>query len=443
MRIGDGIRRVIGRTRGAREGDSAFRGVELFLLVLAAGIALAAPAPLPLRAGGGLGWAELAQPLALIGACAALHVTFVVRGRGEDQVLLPIVCVLMGLSLALSQRLAPSPDIAARQGMWTLLACAAIGVVAHFPADLRLLRRYRHTIAAGGIALVALTLVAGRPAMPGGPRLWLSIGGVTFQPSELLKLVLVIYLAGYLAERGELLTESRLRAGRLLLPPLPYLAPLAAILGMSLVLLAAQGDLGAALLLFAIALALLYAATGKLGLVVLGSSAFAAGAVLLYHTVPIVRTRLSLWLDPWADPSGLGYQPIQALMALGAGGIAGTGLGFGMPDAIPAAHTDFVYVAIVEELGLAGGSALLLLYGLLCVRGYRIAVRAAGEFPALLAGGLSTALAVQTLLIIGGDLRLVPLTGITLPFLSHGGSSMLISAVSAGLLLRVSRGERG
>lgn len=421
-------------------GGRAFRGTELLLLLSASAVALVAPAPLPLREAGRIGVWDLAPTIVLIGAFVVLHFVLVVRGRGEDEVIAPLVLFLTGLSLALSRHLAP--DLADRQLAWTILAVCTMAVVAVAPFDPRLLRRYRYTWAIAGIALVGLTLVAGRPGPLGGPRLWLSAGGLSFQPSEALKLLLVVFLAAYLSERRELIAERHLRIGPLSAPPIAYLAPLGVVFGASLALLAVQGDLGAALLLFAIALAMLYLASGRAGTAALGMVAFALAAIVLHRFIPIVQLRTALWLDPWSDPQGLGYQSIQALMTVGAGGVIGTGLGAGLGAAsLPAVHTDFVFAAVAEELGLAGASAVLAAYALLALRGLRIALSASTPFAGLLAAGLTTALAIQTAIIVGGTLRLIPLTGITLPFLSHGGSSMLVSAVSAGLLLRISTGE--
>lgn len=418
-----------------------WRGTELLLLLLAGGIALSASLPLALRDRGGLAPADLALPLALVGGVAVLHLALGLRGRGEDELILPLLLVLTGLAMAFSQRLAPA--LAGRQLAWQLLAVAALAAVLLIPFDLYWLQRYRYTWAALGLGLVALTLVAGRPAIPGGPPLWLGIGSLRFQPAEALKLLLVVWLAAYLTERRELLAGAATRIGPLRLPPLPYLAPMAIVLGLSLLLLAAQGDLGAALLLYAITLGMLYLASGRASYVLFGLVAFLAGAWLLYRTVGIVEARATLWLDPWSDAQGGGYQLVQALMAFAAGGLMGRGIGFGAPTAIPAVHTDFVYAAIVEEMGLAGAMAVLTVFGLLFLRGFRAASRAEAPFERLLAAGLVLALAVQTLIILGGNLRVIPLTGITLPFVSHGGSSLLVSAIGLGLVLRISAERRG
>lgn len=417
-------------------GRRGLRLVELGLGAVAAGIAIAAALPLSMRPDGGFALAALRPALMLVAAFAVVHIGLCLRGRGADQRVLPILLALTGIGLAFSQRLAPA--LAGRQWWWVLAGVAMIGLAALAPFDLRLLQRYRYSWAFLGIALVSLTLVAGQSAVPGGPRLWLAVGGFTFQPSEALKLLVVFFLAGFLEDKREILSEASLRIGRLRLMPIPYLAPLAVMLGLSLALLFAQRDLGAALLLFSISLGMLYLASARPEFVAAGLAVFALGAWLLHHEIAVVQTRVAIWRDPWSDPSDTGYQLIQGLMAVGAGGIFGTGIGQGLPTAVPAVHTDFIFAAIVEEIGLAGAGAILLLYGLLFMAGFRIAIRARTPLGQLLAAGLTFGLAIQTLIILGGVLKLIPLTGVTLPFMSHGGTSMLVSGITAGLLLRIS-----
>lgn len=413
-----------------------FRAAELLLLGLGAGIALVAALPLA-SAESGAGLAALRPALLLIGGFLLLHLALSLVGRGSDEIIVPLVFVLMGLGLALNQRVAPA--LAGRQAVWLLVGLGILAAASCLPYPLRPLKRYRYSWAILGILLVALTLVAGHGAVAGGPRLWLGIGGLSFQPSEVLKLLLVIFLAGYLEDKREVLSRSNLHLGPLRIMPLPYLAPLAVLLGLSLALLAAQGDLGAGLLLFTIALGMLYLASGRPAFVLAGLALFAAGAWLLYRYFGIVQTRVAIWRDPWADPSGTGYQLIQGLMALAAGGFGGTGLNQGLPTLIPAVHTDFIYAAAAEELGLAGATAILMLYLLLALRGFRVALRAPTVFGQLLAAGLTLALSIQCLIILAGVVKLIPLTGITMPFLSYGGTSVLTSALAVGLILRLSR----
>jgi cell division protein FtsW (lipid II flippase) len=403
---------------------------------LASGVTLSAAMLLDLAREGQADPAGLLAPIGLCALFFLLHLSLVLRGWQADPLFLPCLLVLMGLSLSMQRRLAPA--LADRQTAWLVVGVIALGLACHLPLPWRSLRRYRYTWAALGIALVGFTLVAGRSATPGGPALWLGLGSLSFQPAELLKLLLVVFLAGYLEDRRELLSQAELRIGPLRLMPLAYLAPLGVVLGASLAILGVQGDLGAALLLYAITLGMLYLASLRASYVIGGLGLFAFGAWLLHGMLAIVRLRASIWLDPWSDAHDSGYQLIQGLMAIAGGGVTGTGIGLGAATSIPAVHTDFVYAAVVEELGLAGASALLLIYALIVLRGLRIAAQLQEPFQQLLAGGLAIALGVQTLVIVGGVIKLIPLTGITLPYLSYGGTSMLTSAVAVGLLLRLS-----
>jgi cell division protein FtsW (lipid II flippase) len=286
-----------------------------------------------------------------------------------------------------------------------------------------------------GLLLVVVAAVFGVEI--NGARLWLRIGPFQFQPVELLKILLVVYLATYLDERRSLIGHHYYVRG-LRLPPLPYLIPILLMWGLTIGLIVVQKDLGAALLFFTIFLAMLFLLTGRVSYVVVGLVAFGLGAAALYPLFGHVQARVDAWRDPWADPFGSGYQMVQALYSLASGGLAGAGLGQGDPTAVPESHTDFIFTALGEELGLLGALALLLCYALLALRGYQIALRARDGFQQLLAAGLTTAIVVQALIITGGTTGLIPLTGITLPFISYGGSSTLVNFAMIGILLRVS-----
>ena len=384
----------------------------------------------------------------------AVHLAFVVTGRRTDQVLLPVVGLLGGLGLLLMQRLPQGLvtqtfgglelGLGHAQLLWLLLALGVVGTLGIVVRSDRWLRLYKYTWAAAGIALLLLTFVLGREV--NGQRLTLEIGPLAGQPSELLKVILVVFLAGYLSENRSLLTEESTRLGPLRLPPLPYLAPMAAMWAIALGIVVVQRDLGAALLFFTVFLFLLYVATGRPGYVVVGIVLFLAGSFVLYHLVGTVQTRVDIWLDPFKDPQGTGYQIIQALYAFARGGLLGTGLGAGLPTIngalpIPEVHTDFPLAALGEELGLVGVMAILGLFLVVVERGLRIAASAADEFRALLAAGLSLVIGTQAFIIAAGNLKLIPLTGITLPFISYGGSSLLVNGVIVGLLLALS--DRG
>ncbi len=384
----------------------------------------------------------------LLGLLVA-HLALVVSGRRTDQVLLPTVGLLGGVGLLLMERLPQSlagslGGLAQTQLVWLLIGLAVLTILAVAVRNDAWLRRYKYTWAAAGVGLLLLTFVLGRDV--NGARLSIAIGPVTGQPSELLKVVLVVFFAGYLSENRPLLVEESTRIGPIRLSPLPYLAPMVAMLAIALGIVIVERDLGAALLFYTVFLLLLYVATSRPSYVILGVLAFLAGAAVLYELpslFPIIRTRIDVWLNPFADPAGAGYQIVQALHAFARGGIIGTGLGAGLPTIggrppIPALHTDFPLAALGEELGFVGIMAILGLYLVLIERGLRIAASAHDEFRALLAAGLSLVIGVQAFIIAAGNLKLIPLTGITLPFISYGGSSLLANAVVAGLLIALS-----
>jgi cell division protein FtsW (lipid II flippase) len=375
-------------------------------------------------------WRDIWVSLAFVALLYGMHFWFSAMGFRGDQTLLPLVATLAGLGLVMIMRLQPAlarRDVALANLAPRQIAFMALGfllmwaMVAIFRRHhLSLLRRYKYTWAVLAILLAAATMVFG--VERNGARLWFSIFGISFQPSEILKIVLVIFLAAYLDDKRELLM-SPYRVGPLRLPPLPYLLPMLLMWGASLLVLVVEKDLGSALLFFGIFLSMLYVASGQLLYVGAGLAAFAAGAVGAYRAFGHVRVRVETWLNPWADPLDSGYQIIQATYALATGGLFGSGLALGSPTWIPEVHSDFIFPAIGEELGLMGTLGVLALYLILVYRGFAIALAARDGFSRLLAVGLSTTLALQTLIIIGGTIRLIPLTGITLPFISAGGGA--------------------
>ena len=428
---------------------------ELGLLLAAAGALLLGSLSLGLTRTGSPSLAHPAGLVAYLGALAAVHVALVVAGRRVDEVLLPTVGLLGGIGLLLAERLPQdlvvqqfgpvALGLATLQLIWLVLALAIVAVVAITVRSDRWLRLYKYTWAALGLGLLLLTFVFGSDV--NGSRLTLDLGPVSGQPSELLKVILVVFFAAYLAENRVLLADARVRvAGRLTLPPAPYLLPAGLMLALALGIVVIQHDLGAALLFFAVFLCLFYLATGSKVDVVLGIGLFLVGFVVLALVFPHVRDRVATWLDPWADPLGTGYQTIQALHAFARGGLLGTGLGAGLPMIggnlpIPAVHTDFPLAALGEELGMAGVLAILSCYLVVVARGLRIAAAAADDFRALLTAGLALVIGVQAAIIAAGNLKLIPLTGITLPFISYGGSSLLVNGLIVGLLLAFS--DRG
>ncbi|MHB1131896.1 MAG: FtsW/RodA/SpoVE family cell cycle protein [Chloroflexota bacterium] len=365
-----------------------------------------------------------------------LHFWLSFIGSKADPLLLPVAGGLTAIGLVIVARL--DNEALWRQTVWVGLGAAVTTLATVVLSDPSWLKRYKYSWAVLSLVIAAITIVFGRDPHGGGASLWLRLGPAMFQPGEVLKVLLAIFLAGYLDDKRELLTAGHYKLGPIRLPPLPYLAPLLLMWGLTLALLALQKDLGSALLLFGLFLAMLYVASSRLVYVVTGLGLFAVGAYVMYLIFGYVRTRVNGWLDPWYDPSGGSFQIVQSLLALGNGGVIGTGLGRGLPDLVPAAVTDFPFAAIGEELGLAGAVAVITLYLILIYRGYRIALGAFDPFQQLLAAGLTTVLALQIFVIIGGNVKLIPLTGITLPFISYGGSSLFVNYAIVGILLAIS-----
>ena len=407
-------------------------GLVLLAVLLAAGgyvlTALAEGARLP---------ADLA-PFAAGAAALAVMAHLAVRrfAPRADGTLLGLAVLLNGIGFVTIARL--DPELARYQALWTAVGVAAFVIVLRVVQRIRDLERYRYTFALFGIASLLLSAVPGIGREINGARLWVQIGPLNFQPGEAAKVTLVIFLAAYLVEKRELLSTPTWRVGPVMLPDPKHFAPLLLAWGSSILVMVREKDLGSSLLFFAVFLAMLYMATARASYVGIGTALFAAGAALAYQIFGHVRDRVTTWIDPWPFAQDQGFQLVQALFAFGSGGVAGTGLGLGSPGSIPNASTDFVFAAIGEELGLIGTTAVLLVYMLLVGVGFRIALRAEQPFLKLLAAGLTTMLGVQTFIILGGVTRLIPLTGITMPFVSYGGSSLLANFVILALLLRIS-----
>ena len=356
----------------------------------------------------------------------------------RDPLLFPVVMFLSGWGLVAIERLAPT--FADRQAIWLMISLAAMLLTAIFPHVLRWLHTYRYILLALTLLLLMATIALGRN--PSGfdfaPRLWLGFGSVYFQSSEVMKIILVAFLASYLGEQSANLDSS----DRLGLAP-RLVGPILLMWVWSMVILVWQRDLGTAMLFFIVFLLLLYMANGS-PLIILGGIALVIAAGLLaYQLFEVVQLRVDIWLNPWAEADGRAYQIVQSLMAFGAGGIFGSGAGLGSPDYIPVVHSDFVFAALAEEWGLLGVVAVLGSFAVLMLRGLTIGIlHPAGAFYKLFAAGLTMMLTVQALMIMVGVLKLLPLTGVTLPFISYGGSSLLASFVMIGILLRLSSGGR-
>lgn len=429
----------------AQRPGRAARAVEARLLVGAVGLTL--------FAGALLGWVdarELPQAALVTGMAIAImalvaHVAVRFAAPDADPVLLPIVILLNGLGLIFIRRvdLATGSSLAATQTVWTAVAIGMLCAALLFLRDVRMLSRYQYTFGLATLVLLLLPLVPGLTAgVINGAQLWIDVLGMRFQPGEIAKLTLVLFLAGYLERNRQLLSVATERLGPLLLPAARHLAPVVVAAGLALVIMAGLRDLGSALLIFGTFVIMLYVATGRIAYPVVGSVVLGLGTLLVYHQFAHVQRRVQIWLDPWADVQDASYQLVQSLFALGTGGLTGTGLGLGRPQDIPFAATDAVFVVVGEELGLLGATAVLVAYLVFTARGLRIAQTARDEFSTLVAVGLTVTLAVQTIVIVGGLTRLVPLTGITLPFMSYGGSSLLANYLILAVLLRISDESR-
>jgi cell division protein FtsW (lipid II flippase) len=358
-----------------------------------------------------------------------------------DPALFPTAGVLTGLGFAMIFRL--SGGLAAEQATWIVVGLLLFVLTLGLIRDHRQLDAYTYTIGLIGIVLLLLPIVPGLGKTINGARLWIGIGPFTFQPSELGKVLIVVFLASYLNGRRELLAIGTSGIGPLRLPPLKHLAPLVVAWAASLLVLFLEKDLGASLLYFAIFVVLLWVATGRAAYLVIGLFLFAAGAVMGYLAFGHVQGRVEIWLhalDAHRVFDQGYYQLAQAQFGMATGGLVGAGLGRGSPGLIPYASTDFIFAAIGEELGLFGAVAVLLLFVALVGKGLKTAVDAHDGFGQLLATGLSAILAIQAFVIVGGVTRVIPLTGVTLPFVSYGGSSLVSNFVLLALLVRVSAG---
>jgi peptidoglycan glycosyltransferase len=393
----------------------------------------------------------LSVAIGYVGLMLAAHLALRLTGNRGDQLMLPVVAAIGGVGIVMLNRLPQDLlgtdafgvqlGMATTQLLWFGVGVTAMVAVAALVRDDGVLRHYKYTWALAGTLLLVITFLFGREV--NGARLWIFIGPVGFQPGEAIKIVLVVFIAGYLAEKRAVLAEASARIGPLKIPPLPYLLPMIAIFVIVMLVVVISRDLGTALLFFGIFLTMLFVATGRRSYVLLGILLFVAGSFVAYTLFGHVRVRVDNWIDPFADPSGAGYQTVQALYAFGRGGLFGEGLGQGLPIIsghlpIPALPTDFIFAAVAEELGLIGAFALLALVMVFVFRGLRTAMLARDDFSSMLAVGLTVSLGLQTLIIAAGNVKLVPLTGITFPFVSYGGSSLLACFVVVGLLLAIS-----
>lgn len=380
-----------------------------------------------------------------------LHVVVRLKATYADPIILPAATLLTTTGLVMIYRLdvaaaqravsngspPPTPDVYAQLTWWAIAAVLFVAVLLLVP-DHRRLQRYTYTAGLVGLVLLVLPLAPVIGTTVNGATLWVRVGGFTFQPAEAAKILLTIFFAGYLVVKRDSLALVRTKVLGLGFPRARDLGPLLVAWLVSLGVLVFQKDLGTSLLFFGLFVCMLYIATQRRSWLVLGALLFAAGAVGAYFAFGHVRVRVQVWLDPFAYQQDQGYQIVQSLFGLANGGLLGTGLGQGYPSLVPFANTDFIFAALGEELGLVGVFAILVLYAVLVERGLRTAVAVRDGFGQLLAAGLAITMALQVFIIIGGVTRLIPLTGLTTPFLSYGGSSLVANWVIVALLLRIS-----
>ena len=374
--------------------------------------------------------------VALLGLLLLASIATRILARGADPTLLPLVALLHGLGYVMITRL--DDRLAGLQTTWTLIAICAYAATLFTVQRTTDLARYTWSFFAVGAALLVLPLVPGVGRTFNGARIWVSIGPINFQPGEFAKVALAVFFAGYLADRRELIAINSWRIGPLHLPEPRHLLPIALAWGFSVMVMVGLRDLGASLLFFALFIVMLWVATERTSFLVIGTLLFGVAAYTAWRLFGNVQTRVAIWTDPWPQYEGKGYQVIQAMFAFANGGVDGTGLGLGSPNKIPEVKNDFIFAAMGEELGLFGATAILIAYVLIIGAGLRIAVRADRAFDKLLATGLTTIVGMQAFIIIGGVIRVVPLTGITLPFVSYGGSSLLANYIILALLVRIS-----
>ncbi|MCW2622182.1 MAG: cell cycle protein [Frankiales bacterium] len=431
------------------------RGTELALLGFALAISLAAYTSVGLAVDGQV-------PAGVAGYGAGLAVLFLVAHLGvrllaphADPLIIPCVALLNGLGLVLIRRIDLEQAEKVRQGtkrfastdaplqlVWTAVGILAFCAILALLRDHTLLSRYAYTCAIVGIGLLLLPMLPGVGREINGARLWIRVGPMTVQPSEIAKILLLVFYASYLDTKRDVLSLASRRVAGLYLPRPRDLGPILLAWAASLAVLVFQNDLGSSLIFFAIFLVVLYVATERLSWLLIGLVMFLAGAYFAYLTQNHVQTRVDIWLHPFADANDKGFQLVQSLFGFGTGGLTGVGLGQGSPDTVPYAKTDFILAAVGEELGLIGVMAVLLVFAVIVERGLRTALLCRDSFGKLVAVGLSFGLALQVFVIVGGVMGLIPLTGVTLPWLSYGGSSVVSSWILVAVLMRVSDAAR-
>ena len=432
------------------------RGTELVLLLFAVVLVVTADAVVDATFNDTVSTDVWTYGALFFGIYAIAHGVIRWLAPYADPLILPCVALLNGLGLVLIRRLdlaeaadarqdgQPIPSGDARvQVVWTCIGLALFVAVLLVVRDHRALARYAYTLAAAGLAFLALpAILPGRFSEVNGAKIWIRVAGFSIQPGEFAKLALMVFFAAYLVLKRDVLSLASRRVAGIDLPRGRDLGPVLVAWGLSLLVLVGEKDLGTSLLFFGIFITLLYIATERTSWLLIGIGLFMVGAFVAYQIFAHVQERVEVWLRPFDFRDDQGYQIVQSLFGLGTGGLFGTGLGGGRPETVPFAKTDFIVSTIGEELGLVGLVALLVIYALIVVRGFRTALTVRDSFGKLLASGLAFTLAFQVFIVVGGVTKLIPLTGLTTPFLSYGGSSLVANFALVALLLRISDAAR-
>jgi cell division protein FtsW (lipid II flippase) len=431
------------------------RNVELLLIVFAAGIATAAYINVGLGRSGAIPGGAFGYGASILVLGVLAHLVVRYRAPYADPLLLPSCVLLNGIGIVLIGRLdlayadrarqlgreIPS-GTAPNQVVWSLLGVLLFIAVLLVIRDHRVLQRYTYIFMIVGLALLLLPVLPLIGAEINGARIWIRVAGFSFQPGELAKLVLLVFFAGYLVVKRDVLSLASRHVAGIDFPRGRDLGPILVAWGASMAVLVLERDLGTALLFFGIFVAMLYVATQRTSWLLIGLALFAGGSYVAYQLFSHVQRRITIWLDPFSDPGDSAYQIVQSLYGFATGGILGTGLGQGRPETVPFAKSDFIMAAVGEELGLTGFFAILLLYAVVIERGFRTAVAVRDGFGKLLAAGLAASLAIQVFVVVGGVIQLLPVTGLTTPFLAAGGSSLIASWMLIALLMRISDAAR-
>lgn len=410
------------------------RNIELALLVIASPIVLLLFAMYAINEGDNLSLETLSVPLGLFAAFILAHFAIRKLAPNSDPALLPIVFVLSGIGIAFVTRLAP--QFATRQVIWLFAGVACMILLLAFLKNLDKIGNYKYTLMIAGVVLLLSPMLPFVGQEIYGSRIWLSIAGLSFQPGEIAKILIVFFLAAYLAQNREMLSVFTVKAGPVNIPDMRTLLPLIVMWGISMLVVVFEKDLGSACVVFLVFLTMLYVASGKKTYLVFGLGIGFIGMIIAYMLFGHVQVRVATWLDPFADATGTGFQLVQSIFSMADGGMVGVGIGRGMAWMIPVVESDFIFAAIAEEIGFLGACSVLLLFLCLAIRGLVTAARAKSDVSSFIAVGATAIIIIQAFIIVGGVTKLIPLTGLTLPFVSQGGTSLLAGFLLIGLLLR-------